>query len=431
MGFNDFSDSKIFKILNIKCLMSKPRIHIALPVLDEYANLPLMINALGVQSVQDYQLYVCINQPESWWDDDLRLRICHDNQASISYLKSLNDGRINIIDKSSKGMGWQGKAYGIGWARKTLMDQISMNADADDLILSLDADTLFHASYLESVLENFLTNSSVSAFSIPYYHHLTGHEPLDRAMLRYEIYMRAYAVNLWRIGSPYCFTALGSAIALPIRAYRAIGGITPKHSGEDFYFLQKLVKYGRIVHWNRERVYPAARLSDRVEFGTGPALIKGIDGDWDSYPVYSMDLFRQVQQTVACIPSIYDNDVPTPLDHFLVNRLGGLPWEALRKNARTLQQFIRSCQEKIDGLRILQFLKTTHLLHPTRDEDALADLMRQLKNEGTVNFNLDILTNFDFLISQVSQLDSVRNLLDEAEMKFRKEDWEHGFSDCG
>ena len=403
-------------------MMSDPMIHIALPVLDEYANLPLMINALGGQSLQDYQLYVCINQLERWWDDDSKLRICHDNQASISYLKSLNDGRINIIDKSSKGKGWQGKVSGIGWARKTLMDQISVNAKPNDLIISLDADTLFSPEYLESVLHNVRMNPSAAAFSIPYYHNLTGDEPLDRAILRYEIYMRAYAINLWRINNPYCFTALGSAIALPVWAYGAIRGITPKHSGEDFYFLQKLAKYGRIVHWNRERVYPAARLSDRVDFGTGPALIKGIAGNWDSYPIYPMELFRRVRETVECFPSLYETDIPTPMDDFLVTRKYGLPWEPLRKNARTLKQFVRSCHEKIDGLRILQFLKAAHSLYPTRDEDALAELMKQLEKEEAIKFRMNILTNFDFSISPVHLLDSVRNLLDEVEMKYRKED---------
>jgi glycosyltransferase involved in cell wall biosynthesis len=215
-----------------------PKIYIALPVMDEMERLPNLIKAIQAQTIQDFKLIVCVNQPDSWWDNPLKIAVCNANQSAIAYLQSLNDERITIIDKSSKGKGWLPKAYGIGVARKLLMDHISSIGNKNDIIISMDADTVFNTGYFSSLDENLRLNPVASAISVPYYHQLSGEVELDRAMLRYEIYMRSYSINMWRIKSPYSFTALGSAIALPVCAYKAVGGMTPKLSGEDFYFLQ-------------------------------------------------------------------------------------------------------------------------------------------------------------------------------------------------
>jgi len=78
-----------------------------------------------------------------------------------------------------------------------------------------------------------------------------------------EIYTRNYAINLLRINSPYAFTALGSAIALPVKSYKQSAD-WHQNSAEKILFLQKLRKYGNIIVHNKEKVFPAARFSDRV-----------------------------------------------------------------------------------------------------------------------------------------------------------------------
>lgn len=401
--------------------MNKPRIYIALPVMDESLMLPLVLKAIDKQSFNDYRLFICVNQPDEWWDSDPgKIDICRRNEECLNYVRALDDQRITLIDKSSRGLGWQGKKYGIGWARKILMDHIAEIADDHDIILSLDADTLFSPGYFESVRLNFELNPEAVALSVPYYHQLTGEEVLDRAMLRYEIYMRSYAINLWSIGSPYCFTALGSAIALPVKAYKAIGGMTPKLSGEDFYFLQKLVKYGLVMHWNGESVFPSARLSERVFFGTGPALIRGISGNWASYPVYHPDLFREIAMTYDSFPALFLKDIPTPMDSFLLEKNEELPWRMLRKNSKTSDRFIRACHEKIDGLRILQFLKERSLSAGIPDEISLKEVLQKMALVEKLHFEKD---SFSFEQSEIRQLDAIRNVLADCEMDFRKSHW--------
>ena len=397
-------------------------IYIALPVMNEMERLPLLIQAIMKQTNQHFRLVVCVNQPDSWWNDPVHLNVCEENQLTIKYLESLEDRRIEIIDRSSPGQGWPPKSHGIGVARKLLLDHISKAANDNDIIISMDADTVFNKEYFASVAENLRLNPAASAISIPYYHRLTYNSELDRAMLRYEIYMRSFAINMWRIRSPYCFSALGSAIAMPVWAYRAVGGMTPKLSGEDFYFLQKIVKTGRLLHFNGEIVYPAARLSDRVFFGTGPALIKGVEGDWSSYPVYNYRLFDKIAEAYKLFGPLFTKDINTPLDDFLVRRFGELPWKALRQNFKTQTHFIRACHEKIDGLRILQFLKESQLPDEKVSEKSLSELATLYQNQFP-ELIAGLNTKVDFELTSIAELDHIRDVLFEIEMSYRKIHW--------
>ncbi len=253
--------------------MHNPKtIHIAIPAMNEADWLPVTLRHIREEDTRNVRIWICVNQPETYRNDPDKSSVCENNQKTLDFLNGLKADNLHVLDRSSHGNGWTGKRHGVGQARKVLMDAINKNSGADDLIVSMDADTTFDPGYLASIRECFAHHEKAIALSNPYYHKLSGDNRLDRAMLRYEIYMRHYAVNMWRIGSPYNFTALGSAIAVPIRAYRKAGGITAKKSGEDFYFLQKLRKTGWICNYNTHNVYPGTRYSDRVFFGTGPAL---------------------------------------------------------------------------------------------------------------------------------------------------------------
>jgi hypothetical protein len=278
-------------------------------------------------------------------------------------------------------------------------------------MITLDGDTRFSPTYFQSVRENFVHHRDAVGLSVPYYHKLSGKAEEDRAILRYEIYMRNYAINLWRIGNPYSYTALGSAMALPVHAYKAIGGMTPKKSGEDFYFLQKLCKYGSLLSWNSEKVYPAARFSDRVFFGTGPAMIKGASGDWESYPVYHHTLFDMVRKTYEGFDRLFEKDVELPMDPFLKDTLGWTdPWKALRGNSKGQEKFRKACMHKVDGLRILQFLKYSQKKLGYQDESCLHDLFMEYYQEGLDKFDF-LEPGFTFDILSIQQLDMIRNFL--------------------
>lgn len=321
----------------------------------------MFLSCLARQTFRDFELWVCVNQPETWWEDPALRPRCERNRIALSLLGEDLGFSVRVLDRTSRGRGWEGKRGGVGAARRLLMDSICEGAGDEDLIVSLDADAVFGPEYLVSIADSFRDHPDASAVAVPYVHPLTGRPVLDRAILRYEIYLRAYAVNLWRIRSPYAFTALGSAMAVRAGAYRAVGGMPERQAGEDFYLLQKLCKHGRLLTWNSQRVYPSPRTSDRVPFGTGPAVLKGMEGDFAQCPVFAHERFDDVGRTAEMFPALFDGDEETPLDSFLQRQLGTSDmWGPLRRNYRDVRGFVRACHGRLDGLRILQYLRSCH-----------------------------------------------------------------------
>jgi glycosyltransferase involved in cell wall biosynthesis len=405
-------------------MAEKPTIHVAIPAMNEYESLPRTLGCIQLQDYQNYEVWVCVNQPEGYWTDPQRQEICQNNSKTLSFLQKGGLNNLHVIDHSSKGKGWTGKNYGVGIARKVLMDTISKNANSIDIILSLDADTWFESGYFQSVVKVFENFPKAVALSNPYYHELTGDETLDRAMLRYEIYMRHYAINLWRIESPYSFTALGSAIAVPVNSFRRIGGMTPKKSGEDFYFLQKLRKLGQVANHNTHKVFPATRYSDRVFFGTGPALIKGSQGSWESYPIYNYQLFDEVAETYKLFAQLYDQKIETRFIKYLNQQFGEDDiFEPLRKNFSSREQFVKACHHKVDALRILQFLKQEQSKVEYGNEQNLKYFLQKFHPKVFSNFEETII-NLDFAKTPVRELNQIRDSLAVIEIDYQQKGME-------
>ncbi|MBR3724091.1 MAG: hypothetical protein IKN11_01700 [Bacteroidales bacterium] len=371
---------------------------VAIPMLAESANLPSLLQQLCNQTCQDFTLYVCVNNEEGGYGYD-------DNQTTLHLLRSYSQFPIVIIDRSSTGQGWTGKRKGVGWARKILFDRILSDHDENEIVVSLDADTDFDNNYFDTLLHTLNLHNQSNALCVPYYHPLSGDPLLDRPLLRYECYMRHYLIQLLRIGNPYAFTALGSAMVFPLWAYKKVGGITPLQGGEDFYLMQKFAKTGRIelllstpANSSPVTVRPQGRPSLRVPFGTGPAIASGMAEMDNRYPFYSPQAFDAVKATYDTFPDLYLHDLPTPMSPFLCQQLDTNDlWSPLRRNFRTPQHFIHACAERVDGLRILQFLKNNPSFRLT--PDALP---------------------VNFLSDPIPQLDNYRNLLFAEEMNLRK-----------
>ena len=393
-------------------------LHVAIPAIDELDHLPVTLDNLAAQRVDyPFTVYVCVNQPESWWNNPDKIDVCQNNQQLIKFIRNYPKLPVEIIDKSSLGNGWGDKNHGVGWARRTLFDHILSVATAEDVIVSLDADTCVKPEYLQSIGENF-ENRTLTAVSLPYYHRLTDDDAANRAILRYEIYMRSYLINLYGISSPYNFTAVGSAIAVRVEALRKIGNITPMKSGEDFYLLQKLRKMAPISNWNAQAVYPAARFSARVCFGTGPAMIKGNEGHWESYPIYHYSLFSSIKDTYLQLAKLYTEDFETPFLQFLKEQYrDDKLWVPIRQNSKTLERFERAFHEKADGLRILQYLKEVNPKQGKTDSVALRENMMHFFDGTIPDFMPE---GYELSDLTIEQLDIIRNMLFEKEMQLRK-----------
>ena len=400
-----------------------PKLHICLPVLNESENLPKFIDALEKQSYTNFILYICVNQPDDWWSIADKRFICEDNSKSLAYLNTLENLQIEIIDKSSPGKAWVGKKKGVGWARKTVMDRAADNGALQDILVSVDADTFYPEHYLQSIVDVFNRNQDIIAHSNPYYHPLTNRLAEDKAILRYELYMRIYAINMLHIDNPYAFSAIGSGMATTIKQYKRVGGMSPKASGEDFYFIQRMRKTGVVSNYNQVKIYPQARFSDRVYFGTGPAMIKGDAGDWNSYPFYLPELFAQVKSTYDFFKKLHQKDLETPMTVFLQQQLKrNSLWASLRKNHKTKEAFSKAAMELVDGLRILQYLKEMQKANQQTDEHNLLNNLQFFTTFDTAFKNDWKEPDDEASLLSFENMKVLRDLLTELEYRMREKE---------
>lgn len=401
-----------------------PTIRVAIPAMDELDYLPVTLDALCQQKTNaTFEVYICVNQPDNYWSDATKSTICEHNRLLLEYLQHYPFLTLHVLDYSSPGKGWIGKKTGVGFARKVLFEKILSVSEPDDLIVSLDADTYVEPDYLESIASPFRKNKSLNAIAVPYYHRLDPQDEIcNRTMLRYELYMRNYAINLLKIKSPYGFTALGSAIVMRASALRKVGNITPLQSGEDFYLVQKFCKMGGLSLFNTKCVYPASRFSDRVPFGTGPAMIQGSRGIWDSYPIYLHTCFAPIQEAYTHLHDIFDNNFIITDNDFLSFLQKDTEkqdiWQDIRKNVSDYPHFVKAFHQKADGLRLLQYVRTKQRQQPVKEEVALyQNLQKWIASQCPSWFSPTITLNQ----YSIQQLNSIRDALFHLEQILRRD----------
>ncbi|HOF16467.1 MAG TPA: hypothetical protein PLF32_07450 [Bacteroidales bacterium] len=381
-------------------------VYFAIPVLDENKYLFKTLDCIAEQKCdRNIYVYICINQPDSWWYNE-NSDICRRNQELLLTLqKGYRDLDIHIIDKTSKGKGWEEKKGGVGVARKAVIDSILERAEDTDVLISMDADTSFDSNFVATIVNTFQTYTKIEALNIPYYHNLTGIEEQDRAMLRYELYLRNYMYNMLRINSPYAFTAFGSAIACFIKSYKAVGGFDSQTAGEDFYFLQKIVKYGKLKLYTSTTVYPSARYSDRVTFGTGTAIADFQTSNFSRYPIFHYKLFDSIANTYQLIDTIFEKDVDSILISFLQKHYKEEDlWTKLRNNYKTPASFRKAFHHKIDGLRLFQFLR--YMQAELNESDDVC--IRELVNVFHPNMSI-VDEDFSLATSPIAMINELRD----------------------
>ena len=149
-------------------------LHVAIPVLDEMDWLPACFDSLAAQSHSDFEVWVCVNQPDDWWQHPLRRAVCERNQSCLGLLEAESRFRVHVLDRTSAGCGWTGKKQGVGQARRDVMDAIAAAALPDEIIVSMDADTTMGPHYLASVDAGFRQHRDALGMVAPYAHQLTG-----------------------------------------------------------------------------------------------------------------------------------------------------------------------------------------------------------------------------------------------------------------
>ncbi len=228
---------------------------------------------------------------------------------------------LDVIDACSSGRTIP-EGQGVGFARKIGADYAVglMRGSPDGVIACLDADTSVSPVYA-SALGLFADAACARVFSaavLSFFHSGAPTPEAERAVRQYERYLRGHSRLLHAAGSPYYPTALGSAIVCSVSAYAACGGMNSRCAGEDFYFLQSLVKTGRVgqlrnsggqAAWcgtedgeenpaDAALVFPSARMSERVPFGTG-TKIRDVSAGKDSAALFPAVYYELLGRWIA------------------------------------------------------------------------------------------------------------------------------------
>ncbi len=190
---------------------------------------------------------------------------------------------------------------GVGEARKLGMDlalaAVTPERGRDTAICSLDADSPVAAHYFSAIAEAFDATPRAGAFSLGVRHQPGASPEEERAIRAYEAYLNRYVDGLRSAGSPYAFQTIGSAFVVRAESYLRCGGMRVRPGGEDFYFLQAAAKVDGIAALPEPLVFPSARPSARVPFGTGPSVRNLMAGG--ALPEVSDEAFTALKQLLS------------------------------------------------------------------------------------------------------------------------------------
>ena len=295
-----------------------------------------------------------------------------DNEHTLQRLAagdpSLRNLHLACVDAASKGLELPAKGGGVGLARKIGFD-LSLSrlryGPSATLLISLDADTLVRPDYLPALMRHF-QGTKVPGAVIPFCHRAGSSPDQDEAIRRYELFLRVYVLGLSRAGSPYAFHTVGSAMACIADSYARMGGMNLRAAGEDFYFLQHLAKTGGISQVKGTVVYPSARASHRVPFGTGRSISRLLGSEEGAVLFYQKDCFQILGEWLALIAQNVQSGwkeirersetISTHLAEYL-DSIGFITvWDKLRRNFRDPSTLMSGFQVWFDGLKTMKLI---------------------------------------------------------------------------
>jgi Glycosyl transferase family 2 len=360
---------------------------VVIPAIAEFDNIKTLLQSLlqldNFYLDETLFLFVINNSDQA----DLNIR--EDNSNSLNFLREvifkepvnsfsqkIIDSKLNLalIDASSSGEEIPYKIAGVGAARKTGMDlALSLfdhSTSSKKIIICLDADCLVEKNYLKAIKESF-EKDDIDVAVIDYQHQINEDVNNTEAITWYEIFLRYYSLGLAYAGSPYSFHTIGSTIVCTDKAYKKAGGMNIKEAAEDFYFLQKLAKQFPVYRIFNTKVYPSARESWRVPFGTGRSITDFINSTKKDLLLYDPNIFEILKNWLGFFnesgfePADFilmkANSIHPGLSEFLKQRKFENSWQNILSNSKSIRQLSRHKKDWFDAF------KTLKLVHYLRD----------------------------------------------------------------
>ena len=297
------------------------------------------------------------------------------------------------------------KHAGVGWARKLGMDiatQRFRTINFNGTIVGLDADTVVESNYLNSIY-SFFSNNNFNAASIYFEHPITGDSFSDvhlEQIKYYELHLRYYKNSLKYSNLPYSFHTIGSAFALTASAYARQGGMNRRKAGEDFYFINKLIKGEIFGEINDTIVMPSPRVSNRVPFGTGRAILEGLNTKKDLSLTYDFQSFEVIHSWINRIETKdfkYGN-FPEILKAYMGEEIWIKHHTTMLNNTNSHKSYLKLFYNTFDAFWMLKFI------HYLRDN--YYPNTRLLDNTNALLIKM----NYPIISSITSQLEFLRKL---------------------
>lgn len=284
------------------------------------------------------------------------------------YAQEVNNSRFSVLPIWFPDM--PRKHAGAGLARKVGMDMaislFAQNNNSNGIIASLDADCYIDSNYYQVITEHFNQHPKSDVATINFRHQRDGLSHDHKfAIDQYELYLRYFVLACRWAGFPFAFQTIGSCFAVRAVGYVKNGGMSKKHAGEDFYFLQKMFPNGNNRALFDTRVYPSSRLSRRVPFGTGPALCE-ITEQKALYEVYAFASLNDLKSFYQNLQLLYDETqsvdgiVPLALQDYFEQADFAVKFAEARNNSASPEMFEKRMLNHFNAFQLVKYLNFAH-----------------------------------------------------------------------
>lgn len=277
---------------------------------------------------------------------------------------------------------------GVGLARKIGCDLachlIQQEILLTDWLHTSDADTQLPDDYFHQTTS--INSTGVSAAVYDFIH--TGEDNLITYSTQlYEKSLHYYVDGLRFANSIYAYHTLGSCIAINTMSYLVVRGFTKRAGGEDFYCLNKLAKIGKIKQLKGSKLHIASRNSDRVPFGTGPAVEKILKNSESlaTFMTYNPIIFYRLKNLLLSFEDLYNykelpqewleqqpQEIKTTLQRLHISIL----FDHITSQIKDQQSCMRHIHDWFDAFKTLKFI---HMLEQTHPKVNLEIAKNQLK----------------------------------------------------
>lgn len=342
-------------------------INVVIPCFNE-PDILIPLNSLKkCNPVKGVEIIIIVNEPE-----DCEFKVKLQNQKTLEDIdqwRAHSDFKFNLLVYH---LILPLKDAGVGLARKAGMDEATRRFEQinnpSGVICCFDADATCEPNYLQSVYNHFVDpDVKPHGASVYFEHNIEGPQmEMNNGIIQYELHLRYYSHALAYTQFPYPHQTVGSSMIVRSDIYQKIGGMNKRKAGEDFYFLHRLMPSGNYIDINDTVIYPSARISNRVPFGTGKAMQKWADDRPDDYMTYNFQSFDDLKQLFKLRQVFYKVDTrdAQKLISSLTDSIQVFLREEnfidvllrLNKQSSSITTFEKNWFQYFDGFKILKYL---------------------------------------------------------------------------